>query len=471
MKSGSQETIMEADITIIGGGGSGLAAALSAAEKGNKKIVILEKRAGLGGNTAWATGLFACESPTQSRNKIIADKDELFKHVMEWNHWGGINPRIFRAFLNKSGDTIRWLEAKGLEFTVIAFFPNQNPRVEHVANGKGAELTRVLVQQCKDAGVNILLHCAGTKILMDAQGNICAIRAEKEGGTIEIKSRVVIIATGGFGANKPLLKKLCPDYIDNMSLRGLPLMGDGIQLAAEAGAKIESFVTLLKEGPRIDANSWPLRGLEREPMTVWVNKSGKRFTDEAIGNHPFESVNAVLDQPDHVCYTLVDSAVKETLGEKIPDLDNALQLEIEKGRVIKSASWVEIANWIGASPEVLKNTVDEFNGYCEHGYDAVFAKDRRWLRPLSNPPFFAIKGNPHFLDTLGGIRINEHMQVLNSEDKVISGLYAAGVITSGWEGDVYCSDLNGSAFGYAINSGRIAGENAAAFIQGNPPTE
>lgn len=471
MKSNPQERAIEADIVIIGGGGSGLAAALSAAEKGNKKIVVLEKRAGLGGNTAWATGLFACESPTQARNKIIADKDELFKHVMDWNHWGGINPRIFRAFLNKSGDTIRWLESKGLEFTVIAFFPNQNPRVEHVAKGKGAELTRVLVQQCKDAGVNILQHCAGSKILRNARGVICGVLAEKDGEIFEIKSQAVIIATGGFGANKPLLKQLCPDYIDNMSLRGLPLIGDGIQLAADAGGKIESFVTLLKEGPRIDANSWPLRGLEREPVTVWVNKSGRRFTDEAIGDHPFESVNAVLDQEEHLCFTLLDSAVKDSLREKNPDLDSALQQEIEKGRVIKSASWDEIAKWLGASPNVLKHTVKEFNGYCENGYDAVFAKDHRWLRPLVSPPFFAIKGTPHFLDTLGGIRINEQMQVLNSENAAIAGLYAAGVITSGWQGDVYCSDLNGSAFGYAINSGRIAGENATAFIQGKPPTE
>jgi fumarate reductase flavoprotein subunit len=90
---------------------------------------------------------------------------------------------------------------------------------------------------------------------------------------------------------------------------------------------------------------------------------------------------------------------------------------------------------------------------------------------LLTPPFFAVKGTPHFLDTLGGIRINEYMQVLSPENAFIPGLFAAGVITSGWEGDVYCSDLNGSAFGYAINSGRIAGENAAAFIQGNLTTE
>jgi fumarate reductase flavoprotein subunit len=111
---------LEAQLVIIGGGGSGLAAAVTAAEKGVTPIVVLEKRGSLGGNTARATGLFACESPVQTRERIIADKDDLFKRSMQWSHWNRINPRIFRAFLNKSGDTIRWLEKKGLEFTVIA---------------------------------------------------------------------------------------------------------------------------------------------------------------------------------------------------------------------------------------------------------------------------------------------------------------------------------------------------------------
>ena len=93
---------METDLLVIGGGGSGLAASLTAAENGISNIVVLEKRGALGGNTARATGLFACESPAQARDKVIADKDELFKKAMHWAHWSRVDPRIFRAFLNKS---------------------------------------------------------------------------------------------------------------------------------------------------------------------------------------------------------------------------------------------------------------------------------------------------------------------------------------------------------------------------------
>lgn len=282
-----------------------------------------------------------------------------------------------------------------------------------------------------------------------------------------IDTRSVIITTGGFGGSKKLLKKYCPGYYDGMPLRGLPLTGDGLIMAAEAGAALEDFVTLLKESPRIDLNTWPVRGLEREPCTVWVNKNGERFADEATGSHPFESVNAILRQPGKVCYTLLDATMRNNHKIVMPEVEKALQTETENGRCIISDSWEDIARWIGADPNTLKETIDSYNRSCSQGYDEIFAKDRRYLRPLRTAPFYALRCLPHFLDTMGGIRINEHMAVLDSADNPIPGLFAAGVITSGWESETYCSDLSGSAFGYAINSGRIAGENACKLTLGS----
>jgi fumarate reductase flavoprotein subunit len=195
-----------------------------------------------------------------------------------------------------------------------------------------------------------------------------------------------------------------------------------------------------------------------------VNKRGKRFIDEAVGMHPFEAGNAILMQPEKVMYSLLDTSIKEKMLEKFPGLDTALTAEVARDRVKMSVSPDEIAGWIGAEPAVLKTTIDDYNDYCEHGYDIDFAKDRRYLLPLRRPPYYAIKCYPHILDTLGGIRVNERMEVNDTNDRPIRGLFAAGASTSGWEAETYCSDLNGSAFGYAINSGRIAGENAATFL-------
>jgi fumarate reductase flavoprotein subunit len=355
------------------------------------------------------------------------------------------------------------LEEKGLEFTVIAFFPNQTPRVEHVAKGRGAQLTQVLAEKCRELGVQLLLRSSGKKILLGKDGGVTGVLATR-GEELEIKTRNVVIATGGFGGNKRLLKKYCPLYYDGFGVRGLPLMGNGLLMAREAGAAIEDFVTLLKEGPRVDPYTWPLMGLEREPVTLWVNKRGERFIDEAAGTHPFEAGNAILRQPDRVMFSLLDTTIKQKMLEKLPGLDKALPAEAVKDRVKIADTWDEIAGWIGADPKALKATVDEYNACCEHGHDGTFAKERRYLLPLRRVPYYAIRCQSHILDTIGGIRINERMEVLNSEDKPIRGLYAAGVATSGWEAETYCSDLSGSAFGYAINSGRIAGENAAEFI-------
>jgi len=145
-------------------------------------------------------------------------------------------------------------------------------------------------------------------------------------------------------------------------------------------------------------------------------------------------------------------------------LERVLQKGAEKGGVKISDYWDEIADWIGSDPGVLKDTITQYNSFCNKGYDELFTKDRRYLLSLNSPPYYAIKGLSVILDTIGGIKINEHMEVLDSRNNPIPGLYAAGVTTSGWESEIYCSDLSGSAFGYAISSGRIAGENAAIHI-------
>ena len=115
----------------------------------------------------------------------------------------------------------------------------------------------------------------------------------------------------------------------------------------------------------------------------------------------------------------------------------------------------------------MKTTIDEYNTACDHGYDPIFAKDRRYLIPLRTPPYYAIKSNSDFLDTIGGIKINEHMEVLDKQNKSIAGLYAAGMVAGGWQGETYCVTLSGTASGFAVNSGRIAAENAVKFIDGN----
>jgi fumarate reductase flavoprotein subunit len=454
-------TRLEAALVILGGGGAGLSAALEAAEKGAGNIIVVEKRSSLGGNSALAGGIFGCESPVQARENVKADKDDLFKKAVDWAHWSEIDPAILRAFINKSGDTIRWLEEKGLEFKLISLFPDQDPPVQHNPKGHGARLIQVLAEKCRDLGVTFLLRSSAKRIMRDRSGVVAGVLISGDTGEIEIGTSRVIIATGGFGGNPELLKKYFPShYYDGMPSSGLPLEGDGLFLAVEAGAAIEETATMIKEGPRLDPHTWPLMFFERDPCTVWVNKDGKRFIDESFGYRVFESVNAMLRQPDKVSFALFDRTLRKTFEEKMPDLEEALWKEADKGRVKISDSWDDMAGWIGADPGVLKDTIEQYNLFCKQGYDKEFAKNGQYLLALDRAPYYAIKGMVFLLDTIGGIRINEHMQALDDRNEPIPGLYAAGVVTSGWESETYCSELSASAFGFAVNSGRIAGENA-----------
>ncbi|MEW6425447.1 MAG: FAD-dependent oxidoreductase [Bacillota bacterium] len=480
---------IKTDVVVVGGGGAGLAAALAAAEKG-ARVVVLEKH-GLGGNSALAWGIFAAESPVQKRAMIDCSRDYCFKTAMNFAHWR-INPRIVRALVDKSGDTIRWLEGKGLEFTCVPFYPNQIPTL-HIPKGRGAALVKVLIKRCRELGVQLLTNTPAKKILTSPGGEVTGVLAETKGEELRIACRSVVIATGGYAGSRELLEKYCPDYRADMERVGLPHKGDGLLMAIEAGAATEGLGAMLMGGPAASdkvfvkigepPNTFKvhLMAIALEPYTVWVNKNGERFIDEAVGFNHYTSSNAVVRQPDRVSYTLFDGKMVRIMaeeglvlgmglpegaqGNKLPGLERELRALAGKGLVKVADSWDEVSDWIGADRKALSATIDEYNAGCDRGYDRIFAKDRKYLLPLRTPPYYAVKCHVSLLNTIGGIKVNERMEVIDRNDRPIPGLYAAGVDTGGWETETYCDTLSGHAFGFAVNSGRIAGENAADFAR------
>jgi fumarate reductase flavoprotein subunit len=469
--------ILTTEIVVIGGG-AGLAAAAAAAEKG-AKVILLEKRKKTGGNIALAKGLLAAESPVQKRMKIDAKKEELFKTAMNYAHWT-INPRIIRALMNKSGETIKWFEEMGVSFKDVPHsYYNQFPRIYHIPEGHGAKLVKVLLKRCEDLGVQVLCETPAKRILTGERGEVAGVLAVRKDKEIMIKAMSVIMATGGYSGNKELLKKYYQHYTDGLRLYGLPSMGEGLHMATETGAAIEGLGTILAMGPLFEGSLY-VHAVAMESNTVWVNRRGERFVNEAY-EVPSETANALNRQPDKISYTLLDEKIKRSFMEeglikgiesrfpittRMTDLEKFLQKDMENGKVKMSHSWKEIAKWIGADFRVLKNTIDEYNSYCGQGRDEMFYKDRRFLQPLHTPPFYALKCCQAFHGTIGGIKINHYMEVLNHHESAIPGFYAAGNDTGGWVSDTYCYVLTGTALAFALNSGRIAGENAAQYVSG-----
>jgi len=496
---------LKADLVVLGGGGAGLAAALAAAENGCKNIYVLEKAGSATGSTGMAHDIFGAESPVQKRLGIEASRDELFKTAMEWAHWSNINPRVVRAFIDKSGDTIGWLEQKGLSFEMIQYYPNQVPLVRHSVKGHGHALMKTLRDNCEELGVTILTRTSGRKIVRDAQGRISGVLAESKEGEIAFSTGCVIVATGGYGNNKEMLKKYWPNYNENYTYDGPPSnTGDGIIMATEIGAATAGMGALNLHGPfvrpksdsfwmKMDATgedgesiritSWFLAW---EPEMLWVNKQGRRFIDEGYNLAFFAFGNAVALQPDGITYTLFDNTTLRTIEKQglirpgaasranwlpvsaatpLPGLEREVQKQAGKGELVISESWNDIAAWMGADPLVLKATIDEYNASCDDRHDALFAKDRKYLLPLRTAPFYAVKGHLGLCDAYGGIKINEKMEALDAKDNPIPGLYAAGSTAGCWESQSYCYRLTGHLVGFALNSGRIAGENAVKYLR------
>jgi fumarate reductase flavoprotein subunit len=230
----------QTDIVVIGAGGTGLAAAVAASEKGSK-VIVLEKANAPGGNSARAVGFFAAESPAQKRMRIDAPKDTLFKMAMDFTHWR-INPLIMRAFIDKSGDTVQWLEGKGLVIDRIpTFVPNQVIRTEHDALNGGSDVIKLLLKVCEEREIPVLRRTAAKKILMSSLGAVTGVMAEADGQEFQITAKADIVASGGFAANKELLKKYVPWYSEEIHYRGLPHTGDGLLMALEVGAATEGL--------------------------------------------------------------------------------------------------------------------------------------------------------------------------------------------------------------------------------------
>ncbi len=471
-------SILSADVVVIGGGGAGLAAAVASAENGAKTLVV-ERRQNPGGNSAMTEGLFAVESQVQKRMNVDARRDSFFKKAMERDNWK-LNPRIIRAFINKSGDTIGWLGKKGLTFECIRYYPNQSPLVFHCFKGGGTEYVKAMLDECSKLGIRLLRNTRATKLIMDNKTKISGLIAVSSDEEIKISSKSVIIATGGYAGNKNLLKKYCPFNVKSMKCYGLPHTGDGLLMTMSVGAANEGLGILHMGGPDFIGEK-KLRALPWEPNMVWVNKNGERFADEAMLFLPFSGINAIMRQPDCICYAIFDERIKQNImnigvikgwGTHIPAttklayLDEELKKEGEKGSLMISKSLVSIANWMGAKSEILEATISEYNKFCVNKYDSIFAKDSRYLESLQTPPYYVLKCRLGFIQTIGGIKINQKMEVLDKNSMPIPGLFCAGSDAGGWETDTYNLEITGAAMGFAVNSGRVAGENAAGFSKG-----
>lgn len=479
---------LKSDLVVVGGGGSGLVAAVSAAEHGVKNIVVLEKSSRPGGNTyIGAVGMMAVESPAQKRLGIRSSKDQVFKEAMEYARWT-VNPSVVRAYIEKSGQIIDWLEGKGIRLEVVQTDPRHQISLGHKflerqGGHKGSDPTcgpgwvgstvvEEMLKECKTLGINIITKTRAKKLLTNDTGEIIGILAIGENGEVNISTKSVIIAAGGFGGNKAWMEKyfhikgdICRNSLGTMT-------GDGISLAAEVGAFNENGLGFIAFGPCHHPWAYSIHRLIGRPEMIYINTNGKRFMDESSGN----GLGAITRQPGQICYALIDRATIDKIKRGTdfsPVLSKehnwrvSLERDIEKETAEGKKSWKadtidQLGRMLGIQSDILKDTIERYNSFCESGYDADFIKDSKFLKSLSVSPFYAFLGRRGYDTTHGGIDVNEHMEALNKQGNVVKGLYAAGDNAGDWVSSNYSH--GGTSTTWAFCSGYIAGQSAAKYI-------
>ena len=500
-KTANGETVSyDADVVVIGAGGAGMTAAMTAADAG-QKVVILESQAMVGGNSARATGgMNAAKTVYQDENEFdqaagvektlataaekYADNETitaLAKTVSEqWaayqaNPTGyfdsvelmeldtmvggkGINdPELVKTLCEGTADAIDWLDENGITLHNVSSFGGASvKRIHRPVNeeGKvvsvGAYMIPLLQENCEKRGIDIVLNTTVDTILTDANGAAVGVSGtDKDGNTVVVNAKSVILATGGFGANLDMVTQYKPELAGFMTTNAAGAQGQGIEMATAIGAGTVDM-DQIQIHPTVEANTAALitEGL-RGDGAILVNANGERFIDE-VGTRDVVSA-AEIAQPGSYSWLIVDQAMA--------DASSVIQGYIKKGYTKTGATYEELAKELDIDPATFANTMETWNGYVEAKNDPDFGRTS-FANPLNNGPYYAIKVTAGVHHTMGGVTINSATEVLKEDGTVIPGLFAAGEVTGGVHG---ANRLGGTAVADFVVFGRIAGESAANY--------
>ena len=477
----------EAQVVVIAGGPSGLAAAVQAAEDG-ADVILIEKNAAVGGAANMGMGPLAIGSHYQQRQMIDITVEKALKMFMEYTHYN-VDGRLVKRYFEQSAETIEWLEDMGVEFEGAYKYFTKSEATWHIVKtdqGIGPRaasfMNKALYARAQELGVKVLLETPGKKILKDEDGRVCGVLAvDKDGKEITIACKAAIICCGGGGANPDFIKEETGFTfgVDMFNFAVPGNVGDGIKMAWEAGsAKVPVRIEQAANFEGIDELPQSVPNVLMQPNLL-VNKFGKRVMDEEQMQNTTYLSNACVHQKGRVLYSMVDtSIVKDYIRSgvdeismvrfdpNVSDFFEGVEIAEKTGNkgLFKADSLEELAEKCGIDVDNLIETVDDYNDYCD-GYDEEFFKRKKYLRPLTKAPYYAAAVRPGGYGTVGGIRINENCEVCDEDYDPIPGLYAAGADACNLYDDSYMFLLPGNSMGWAVNSGRIAGMEAATYVE------
>ena len=494
-----EDRTVDADVVVVGAGGAGMTAAISAAADG-LKVVVVESQAMVGGNSVRATGgMNAAKTPLQDKNTFgesagvektlaaaegyadnetitalaatVSEQWEAYKanpegyfdsvELMELDTMIGgkgiNNPELVKTLCSNTADSIVWLDSVGASLTSVGAFGGASvKRIHRPVNeeGKtlsvGAYIVPILEKNLQDAGVEIILNTTVDTILTDANGAACGVSGvANDGSKLTVNADAVILTTGGFGANLDMVVSYKPELAGFMTTNAAGIQGQGIKMAEALGAATVDM-NQIQIHPTVEANTASLitEGL-RGDGAILVNAEGKRFFDEVSTRDKVSA--AEIAQPGSYSYLIVDQAMA--------DASNVIQGYIKKGYTFTGNTYEELGAVIGVDGATLAETMNTWNGYVEAKNDPDFGRTS-FADKLDTAPYYAIKVTAGVHHTMGGLKINTNTEVLNENGEIIPGLFAAGEVTGGVHG---ANRLGGTAVSDFVVFGRIAGAAASEY--------
>jgi fumarate reductase flavoprotein subunit len=473
-----------ADVAIVGGGWSGMIAAISSGEAG-LKTVVLEKNPSLGGSGPWLnmTAAYGADPSTTV--------DQGYSKFMEFGH-NYANAIVARTLYKALPGNVKWLRDHGVE---LVWSPCVPGRISICFPGYiGTPLIRNFNERIsKLSNITVLTETPGVRLIVD-NGAVKGVIGDNDGEEVRVNAKYTILATGPIVGNPEMLKKYAPWLGDGYIVIGAPgRTGDGITLAEQAGARIDASVGLDTESAwpmgltgyhevRDDLGYQALFMVLKSPF-LRVNSLGKRIMREDMNSFHMESHS--LSRNNNVYWTIFDESLKQDFikkgldGLKIPPpivppvknpfltaLDAGLEKAYAAGYAYKANTVEELAQKMGADPKILKATVDRMNAFAKAGKDDDLLLSKDYLRSYSKAPFYALKGVHTILNSNGGIQCDENFQALGQDLKPIPGLFVTGVLIGSYVGDTYPMFVApGNSSGFGIAASRLIIEHVAKEVK------
>lgn len=454
-----------ADVIVIGGGGAGLAAAVTANQEG-ASVIVLEKMPKVGGNTILSGG--ALNAVDDGSETALANEDSVQKHY-DQTMSGGDNqgdPELVQTLAGNAWDGVEWLKGLGMEFKEGVFtvtgglWPRAHKPVEPVGTGFFKTYNEYIDEH---NGIEVMLNTKATEIKKGEDGNVNTVVAEgKTGNKLTFHAnKAVVVATGGFAKNVELRERYntqWPSLDENVkSTNHSGATGDAVPMLEKLGAAFVQMnnIQLLPLG---DPETGSLSGniefdVERR---IFVNKNGDRFVNE--GGRRDDMTLALFEQPDNYMWIVMDSDCYPT-GDELNNFNESVNDLISQGRAVKGDTLEELAEKMNVPAENLIAAVEDFNSHVEDKSTDDFGRTL-YSTPIDTAPYYAAPRVPTVHHTMGGVKINAKTEVIDSEGNVIPGLYAAGEVTGGIHG---ANRLGGNALTDTVVFGRIAGKEAAHY--------